>query len=248
MLNRQQRGATLVELMIGSTLGLLLLSAAAGFYAQHVSGSSRGLQLAHLQGQLRAVLTILHRDLRRSGYYGVSPAAAGLDALTANPFTDADDPDKPAAERNDVRTGHYATLHPPHSEAEDSCILYSYDLDADGALTPSGAGMERFGFRLRHGLVQMRFGGEAFDCSAGSWTAVTDAGIEITRLQFTLHSTALHPQLGADACVAGDPCLYVRAVEIHLAGRLRAAPDIAMQLEDQVRLRNDRYIAALPGP
>lgn len=246
MLMARQRGATLVELMIGSTLGLLILGSAASFYAGHVAGSAKALQLAHLQSQLRGVLQIMERDLRRAGYYGIDPSAAGLDALAGNPFTDADDPGKPADERNDVRTGRYSTLHPPHAEAVDSCILYSYDLDGNAALTPSGAGMERFGFRLRRGVVQMRFGGEPFDCSRGNWTAVTDAGIEVTQLHFQLVETGLHPELGAGACAVGDPCLYVRSVAITLAGRLRADVNLNMQLESAVRLRNDRFLAAVP--
>lgn len=237
-----QRGLTLLELLVGSALGLLILSALLGLYANTVAGSGAALRMAHLQQQLRAVLEVMGHDLRRAGYYGIQPEAATLHLLRANPFTDADDPDKPEAERNDVRIGHYQGAQ---VEAADSCILYSYDLDADGSLTPSGAGMERFGFRLRDGRVQMRYGGGLFDCTQGSWAAVTDDGVDITRLRFQLDSTPLHPQAGEHACVAGEPCLYVRSVRIELAGRLRADPDVHMALVERVRLRNDRYLAAL---
>jgi prepilin peptidase dependent protein B len=240
MLNRAgQQGLTLLELLVGSTLGLLILSALLGLYATMIASSGEGLRAAHLQQQLRAALEIMRRDLRRAGYYGVQPAAASLPMLRANPFTDADNPHRPETERNDVRLGQYT------GEVADSCILFSYDLDANGSLTPSGTGMERFGFRLREGALQMRYGGEPFDCSQGSWQAVTDAGIEISRLQFSLHATPLHPQQGEHACVSGEPCLYIRNVEIEMDGRLRAAPALRMQLRDRVRLRNDRYLATL---
>lgn len=241
----RQRGFTLAELMIGSTLGLMILAGLLTFYTRIVTSSGDALRLAHLQQQLRATLEIMRHDLRRAGYYG-QPPDTGLNALRSNPFTDADDPLKPATERNDIRTGHYERMNPFHREADDSCILYSYDLDTDGSLTPSGNGMERFGFRLRNGSLQMRYGGATFDCSHGSWSALTDSGIEITRLVFQLDSTALHPEQGVGACQPGEPCLYIRAVTIELAGRLRADHDVTLRLGDQVRLRNDRFLAALP--
>lgn len=234
-----QTGLTLIELLIGSVLGLLILSSLLGLYGNTVRGSGEGLRATQLQQQLRAVLGILRQDLRRAGHLGVTPTTANLALLQANPFTDADDPDKPVAERNDVRLGQYP------GESEDSCILYSYDLDGNGSLTPSGTGMERFGFRLRDGRVQMRYGGTPFDCSAGSWQSVTEEQVEITHLQFRIDSTPLHPTLGEDQCGVGEPCLYVRSVEVRLSGHLRADPSIHMTLNDRVRLRNDRYLASL---
>jgi type II secretory pathway component PulJ len=242
LMRRAQGGLTLIELLIGSTLGLLILGALLGLYANTVASSGAGLRMAHLQQQLRAALEVMGRDLRRAGYYGVAPDAATLALLRRNPFTDADDPDKAETQRNDLRIGHYQGGQP---ENAGSCILYSYDLDADGSVTPSGTGMERFGFRLRAGRLQMRFGGEPFDCTQGSWTTVTDDGVEITRLHFQLLGTPLHPLGGENTCVAGEPCLYVRAVQIELSGRLRADPEVRMELRERVRLRNDRYLAVL---
>lgn len=236
--NRQQ-GLSLLELLIGTVLGLMLLSAVLRFYLDTLSGSGTGLRMAHLQQQLRATMQVMRQDLRRAGYYGVQPGTDFLDQQRHNPFTDADDPAKPATQRNDIRLGQFEGAQ---VEASDSCILYSYDLDADGALTPSGSGMERFGFRLREGRLQMRYGGEAFDCSQGLWHAVTDLPVEITELRFELDSTGLHPDDSEEACITGQPCLYVRAVGIRLAGRLQADPDIWMQLQDRVRVRNDRYL------
>jgi type II secretory pathway component PulJ len=243
MLNpASQRGLTLVELLIGSALGLLILGVLTGLYVNTIASSGQGLRMAHLQQQLRAAMEIMGRDLRRAGYYGTRPDAGTLAALRANPFTDADHPGKDEAERNDVRIGHFQG---GQAEAAGSCILYSYDLDADGNLKPSGVGMERFGFRLREGMLQMRYGGDGFDCDQGVWHAVTDAGVEITHLEFQLDSTPLHPRDGEHACVAGEPCLFIREVRITMAGRLHADPGVRMRLDSRVRLRNDRYLASL---
>lgn len=236
---KAQKGVTLIELLIGSALGLLILSALLGLYGTMVHSSGEGLRATQLQQQLRAVLGILQQDLRRAGYYGVAPDTAALPRLRANPFTDADDPNKAVTERNDIRLGQYP------GESADSCILYSYDLDGDGNLTSSGTGMERFGFRMRAGQLQMRAGGTAFDCARGSWQAVTDGNVEITQLHFQLDSTPLHPQQGENACTGGEPCLYIRSVRIQLSGRLRADHRVRMTLHDRVRVRNDRYLASL---
>ena len=75
-----QRGAGLVELMIALVLGMMVVGSALGLYANTFGSNGSYLQVARLNNDLRAVMTIIAKDLRRAGYS--STAAAG----TANPF------------------------------------------------------------------------------------------------------------------------------------------------------------------
>lgn len=240
-----QGGITLLELMVGSSLGLLLLSALLAFYGHNIQSSGEGLRMAHLHQQMHAVLAIMTRDIRRAGYYGVPPRTDTLALLAANPFTDADDPAKPADRRNDLRVGAYARNR--RAEAPHSCILYSYDLNGDGQVQESGTGMERFGFRLREETVQMRYGGRDFTCSDGSWRAVNDDSIRVTQLQFTLQESHIPTVPDSTRCTAGQACLIQRAVQITLAAQLRHAPSVRVQLQQTLRMRNHKLLSALPA-
>jgi hypothetical protein len=77
-----------------------------------------------------------------------------------------------------------------------TCVLFSYDLNSDGAQGVSGAAganqnnanFELFGFRFdqANGAIDMLTGG-AHSCRAGgTWTAISDATVTITGLSMAL--------------------------------------------------------------
>lgn len=69
-LNRQQRGETLVGLMVGMGISLLVLAAGAKMLAQHLQGHRWALQDSHLHHDLRSALDTLARDLRQAQAVG----------------------------------------------------------------------------------------------------------------------------------------------------------------------------------
>lgn len=234
---RAQRGVTLVELMIASVVALIALAALITAYSATAGHSSQYLHGAHLHQQLNSVLHIMGNDIRRAGYWGFDPA---LHSAEDNPFTESP---------NRLRTGSFA------GEAPDSCILFAYDLDNDGlvgvgdcqrkacrALTDSD-NVEQFGYRLRDGRIQARYGGEAVDCESGHWQALTDPDIEISNLVFTLHSMCLNLDDTDADCAPQAPGLIRQAVAIQVNGRTRAEPQAMLTLASVVRVRNDRLVA-----
>ena len=234
----RQYGFSLTELMVGSTVGLLVIAGALQLYVVNLRATSDTLRLSRLNQELRGTLDLLTNDLRRAGYWAFTPGSATpLD----NPFqTDA----------NDLRLGHSA------GEADNSCILYSYDLNSDllVGVGPSGtpgpsastSNLEQFGFRLRAGQIQMRTGGTPFNCTSGSWQAVTDADTEITDLQFGLQESCINLLDVEQPCVAGDPGMLRRSADIAIRARSRSDEAIAHQLTNSVTLANDKLLAAVP--
>jgi prepilin peptidase dependent protein B len=111
-----------------------------------------------------------------------------------------------------------------------SCLPYSYDLNGDGTLdTSAGITDERFGYRLRQGVVQVRRGSQGCTTSSSGWTDVTTASlIEVTTLLFTVSTTT---NLGVSE----------RAAVVNIGGRLVADNTITRSLSRTVRLRNDGY-------
>lgn len=236
MLN--QSGFSLTELMVGSTVGLLVIASALHLYALNVRATADTLRVSRLNQELRATLTLLHDELRRAGYWAGEP---GLTQPQHNPFQTS---------ANDLRLGNAV------GEAADSCILYSYDANGDrlvgvgpsgmAGATTSTDNLEQFGFRLRNGQVQMRNGGTQFRCAGGSWQAVSDPDTEVTRLAFALEETCINVTDTAQPCATGAPALLRRSVRIVIAARGRSNPAIVQRLDTTVSIANDKLVTAYP--
>lgn len=234
----KQLGFSLTELMVGSTVGLLVIAGALQLYVVNLRATSDTIQLSRLNQELRGTLDLLTNDLRRAGYWAFTPGSA---TPLENPFQ---------ADTNDVQLGNST------GEPENSCILYSYDLNSDihVGVGPSGipgptastSNLEQFGFRLRAGQIQMRNGGSPFNCTSGSWQAVTDADTEITGLQFELQETCINLLDVEQLCTPGDPGMLRRSVSIALQARSRSDEAITHQLTNSVALANDKLLSVVP--
>lgn len=65
-----QRGLTLVELLIGMTLGVFMLGGLALVFSQTSSNLHQNEQVTYMQDQARFALQTLSRDLQMAGYWG----------------------------------------------------------------------------------------------------------------------------------------------------------------------------------
>ncbi|MDO6563081.1 prepilin-type N-terminal cleavage/methylation domain-containing protein [Amphritea sp. 1_MG-2023] len=229
-----QQGSTLIELMISITLGLLVISSILQVYVSMVTSSAATINQTRLVEELRTASTVMTTDLRRAGYYGGVP---GVDDLTNNPFVNA---------TNDISVGQMT------GEATNSCVLFSYDLDGDKTVddgSVSVTDMEQFGYRLNASGLQMRTSGSTFSCTdTAGWETITTPEVDITSLSFALNVSCLNASTGVSGCpcTSGDPCQYIREVDISLAGRLASQTATSVSLSDSVRIRNDKYTSAAP--
>jgi prepilin-type N-terminal cleavage/methylation domain-containing protein len=234
------RGFTLVELMIAGTIALVALSAVVTVYSATARHSTLQLQAAHLQQQVQGIAHLIGRDLRRAGYWHFDPAQH---SPVENPFQNGE---------NRLRSD----ASPDEGAA--SCILLAYDLDADGLV---GVGqcrngrcppladddnVEQFGFRLRKGAMQARYGGTGLDCGAGHWQALNDPDIEITRLRFDLHAHCINLAQSEEPCQEALAQLIQRVVSIDIGARIRDRPETEIGLVHWIAVRNDRLLAGEP--
>jgi prepilin peptidase dependent protein B len=231
---------TLVELMVGSAISLVTLSTVVTVYSATAQHASRQLQEADLQQQIHALANQLASDLRRSGYWWFDPI---LTPAPENPFE---------------QPGNRLRIDAMDNQPAKSCILYSYDLDADGlvgigqckngkcgALTDED-NVEQFGFRFNNGRVQSRYGGRSLACNGGNWQTVTTANIVIDSLRFRLHSDCSNLTEREKACQSDMPSLQQRALEFQIAGHVEGRDTIRLDLSRWIHIRNNQLLEPQP--
>ena len=179
--HRHQHGLSLVELLVGSAVGLIVAAAATSVVSANLRENRQLQTEARLMQDLRSAADLVARDLRRSGYWAAADSGVrGADgtAPAVNPYgADAVD-----------------------AAASDAVSLsFSRDAVENGSVDDS----EHFGFRLRAGAVEIQLG-------LGNWQALTDAGTLVVtafrvepRKEWQLRmEIALAPRSGTVAAVA----------------------------------------------
>lgn len=256
----QQRGLSLVELMVGMLVSLVVLAAVGGMYLTTVRGQTYALRTAKLNQELRATMNVITADLRRAGYWGGAVSGGTSSVLSADP--------------GGGRSYPYSRRGASGSQTDltvldgGGCILYAYDANNDG-IDPVPAG-EVFGFRLNGNAVEMLNGGVTVtsSCSADTWLAVTSADIvTISGLSFsTTGSQCLNVTKGLSwrltqspstqpACAAtgeatyvaptsGDMLIETRQIFVTLSGAHAADPTMTATVSETVYVQNDRVFIA----
>ena len=195
-----QRGFTLVELIIAVAIGLVVTSGVLGVFLS-VSGSSADtLTRSKLNGQVSGAIEVMANDIKRAGFWGTM----GIDESATpdiNPFIQFNSTTLEVRNVTGnalVPVSDYAT---GGANAGGDCIVYTYDANEDGLLETAADNPDIVGFRLVSGVIQMRLNGDAVgnathnSCADanGNWQDLTDANqISITALTF---------QLGNSVCI-----------------------------------------------
>ncbi len=193
---RRSRGFTLIELMVGTAVGLFVVAAVTGLVVRQIGELRAVSHEARVTQELRHVAELVARDLRRAGHWaGAASGVASEDGSVgaANPYAfDA---------ASSVATGEIR-------------IRYSRDAIENGVVD----GNEQFGFRLRQGAVELQLGD-------ANWQQMTDpATVVVTSFDVTprIESTSLDA-FCTEPCAVGNtscpPRQEVAQVEIAVTGR-----------------------------
>lgn len=232
----KQKGFTLIELMIAIVLGLLVTSAAINIYTKNMVSQTENLQLMSLNQDMRSMMDLMVRDIRRSGFATSSPDTS-FDCLKSNPF-------------NNIGFFNSGTAV---AAAPASCIVFAYNLNdnlAANVCTIESA--DRFGYRVSGGALQMKSGGGTeTSCATGTWEGITNSDVTITA-EFTSSATELDiTEMFTDAdgicnvgeacniCDNGNQCLTIHEVGISLTGTL--SDGTSQTITEKVRVRNDEF-------
>lgn len=231
-----QRGVGLVEMLVSITLGLFLIGVTAGMLVSQLAEHRRMLLDTRMTQELRAVLDLVARDVKRAGYWGSSADAA----WTGAPANAASNP--------------YQAVFPAPG-ASDSRVGYTYSRDSSEDQVV--ASNERFGLRLNtsNRSADWRTSGAALTPSdADTWQALSDPGLlRVTRVSVSSRedTVSLADRCAVTTCPTGavdcPPHLALRQVDIEVEGVATTDPGLRRSLKAQVSLRNPAVIGNCPG-
>ncbi len=227
---RPQAGLSLVELMVGITVGLIVVAAASLLIGGQLAENRRLIAETQLQQDLRATADIIARELRRTGSAG-RDADVQLHVWTLGSARDA------------TPNWHGATLTPNAGTASE--VRFGYLPSGASSMAPGG-----FGFRLVPAQGQI----QTFLTANGWWNDLTDRGtIDVTAFSVTRLPDVSYRIPCAKPCpVTGDsacwPTVNMRSFEISITARSRAVPEVVRTVTSRVRARNEqvRYFATTP--
>lgn len=207
---RRQRGISLVEMLVGITVGLFVVVGAAKLLVDYLINSRQVLLETRVNQDLRVAADVVVRDLRRAGYWSNSLSGATWPAAT-NPF------------RGVTPTGvNVATT-----------ATYSYESGAIagfrlGSATVSGQPV---------GVIEAHVGGVTWQQLTDP-TSVNITQFDVTpNIQTVSLGTYCTPvcALGSPGC----PTINVRRYDVVISGTAVSDSRVQRQLRERVRVRND---------
>ena len=236
---RLQRGLSLVELMVGITVGLIVTAGASMVAVNQINGHRRLMLETQIQQDLRTAADLIHQDIRRAGYRGMTglgvwaPASGAgtaqeIPAMTPSPNT-------------------YSAI----SVGDDKhSITYSYARGLNSSNTGAPLSNENFGVKLANRALYLQVG---MVNDRPNWQPITDPDtLEI--LSFNINPVTQLVDL-ADFCdkvctgagCAAGPQQEVRRIEITMQGRAAHDPSVVRTLSVVERLRADNITGACPS-
>jgi type IV pilus assembly protein PilW len=215
---RRQRGLSLVELMVGITIGMFVVAAAAMLVGSQLADNRRLLLETQLQQDLRAAADNITRQVRRAGITLNTLALNGGDSSAGSNAGGAWQTDAVVT----VEAGPVG-----------SRVNFNYYV----AQFFKGA----FGFQLAtNGVLQSNQ-----QVPTAGWQAMTDQNtVNVTAFtvtpKFVTTGVLACPKLCADGTASCWPTLEQRSLVIEISAQARTDPTVKRSLRTEVRLRNDR--------
>jgi len=226
-----QRGFTLTEILVSFLITAIASTGIISFFVGSMKSNTVSLNSVHLHQELRTLLDVMSRDIRRAGYW------RNADGISKNMYMSED---------NVLKI------------VENNCITYSYDDYKD---SKSQANIvqhtDTAGFRLKNYTLKTRK--KSSPCSSNrNWESISDRNfLKVTKLDFQLEQVCVnnnspkHRKLQQADCKAtkvkhsnmmsnpSDTFSVMYVVTITLSGELVANPEISVSnITETVAVRN----------
>ncbi len=210
-----QKGFSLVELMISMVLGLLVVAMMISLYTTSVVNNSKIISLGKLNLEVKSLVELMSRDIRRAGYWADATSAALSSTFSHNLYNDASS----------------AIAVSPDS----TCITFAYDMDASN---PEITAQEYIGYKLYQGGVYIRSG--LSPCGAqNNWMRLTSDTIYVEKLTFALTQVNAKGETGTVPSEGLNTMMST--VTINLKAAIDVQRDKYVELDKTVLVRNQGY-------
>ncbi|MGK2942934.1 MAG: PilW family protein [Immundisolibacter sp.] len=179
----RDRGFTLIELMVSLVLGLIVVGGVMAVFISTYQSNAQNIKAVRLNEEMRAVMSLITRDIRRAGVRSFSWNATTPNWFVTNNFA--------ASGANWVVT-RYDTTVPPKS-----CALFAYDTNGNNTLD----NVDRMGYRLNpNGAIEAyNHTAGGWSCNGASWQPVTDERIAwVQSLVFTATTESALASVGVN--------------------------------------------------
>jgi type IV pilus assembly protein PilW len=214
--NKNQRGATLIELLIGLALSLIVTSSMVVLMSNSLGTATRIIQMTQLTDDMRNAMSMVSRDIRRANYsahsaYCYSNSDCGVDG-SANQVA---------------------------AVIQANCLIFNLDRNQDGDATTDDAGGFRRVLDNGVGVIEMWVGDNSAACndaSGGDWVRLTDPElVNFTAFDFTLNDipNSVIEESGSTLTQ------HTREISMVIAAELVLDSTVTRQIMDSVKVRND---------
>lgn len=221
----QQAGVSLIELLIGLTIGLFIVGASLAALLTQLRESRTLIAQNRLMQDLRAAAELMARDLRRVGYWAAADHGVWQPTGT---------------------TGTTGTVPNPYTAMSTSGSAVAFRYSRDAVENDLVDGNEQFGYRLRNGVLELQLG-------TSPWQAMTDGTtMKVTRFEITPAEQLLSLAGSCTApCAASDlncpPQLHVRSLVLMLTAQGIGEISVERSVRTTTRLRNDTLTGHCPA-
>jgi prepilin-type N-terminal cleavage/methylation domain-containing protein len=235
-----QRGLSLVELMVGITVGLIVTAAASMVAVNQITEHRRLMLETQLQQDLRTAADLVQLDIRRAGFRGNTGYGVWTPATLVG---------------SSLEKGANASADNAYSEikvsADNHRLTYTYSQVVTGTPGDKPADNEHFGVEWRPStktlylLVGVKDGDE-------NWQPITDPDIlEITHFRVEEKKQILDLIDFCDSTgpggTASGPQQEVRRINLTLEGKAKHDPRVVRNLTVTERLRADHITGSCPA-
>ena len=221
---RRNAGLSIVELMIGITIGLFILAGAALVLTTQLGDNRRLLLETQVQQDLRATADMIARDVRIAGYWAHAYSQVWPESATPFPLNP------------------YAAMTPRQAADPVDTLTFSRSLNEVGAYSGVDDDVittnEYGGFRWNktNGTIDVQLSG-------GNWQALTDPAV-LAVTEFSMVVTAIDLPLPAGAACQVGPTgcpmvLSARDVQYTIAVEAVHDRSVKRTIRNRLRLRND---------
>lgn len=225
------KGLSLIELLSALTIGFILIEGIFSISIYMINNTFFSMRTSQMSYDVQRVMELISGDLRRAGYWANVKSDIG-GSSNNNPFM----------------TG-TTNISPSLSSAQ-SCILLTYDRNADNSLNMNGANAstnEHFGYRLNNGAIQGLTSDQYdYSCSAPSnstyWQNITDSNaFVVTSLTFQNSVDPNGNSFPKTVTLAGGKTLQIRNVTLTIQARLSNNSNVTVNLSTSIKPRADFF-------